>query len=545
MINYRTINSIHPRGEHLIRCEMLAKRLESDIYRMPSVYENGNDWPGDWCGRTILAQTMLYDCLDGKSPYLSETVAALPSMLNEKGFLGECGDYIDEQQLSGHSWLLRGLCEYYKRNNDSGILTIISGIVNNLYLPTAGHYGEYHTVSTDSGKYSGNISMTSGSWKYSTDTGCAFISLDGLSAVYEIILPHSDESPVSSAELKKLLDIMTDKFRSFDVSELRLQTHATLTAVRGLLRLYKISSDTGSPDNGLLEMSIRLFDEYLSKGMSSAYGNYNWFRRPEWTEPCAMIDSFIVAVQLFVCTGNSGYLNIASKIKSAVYHAQRSNGGFGCDTCVGAVTDDGITDKLAVRAYEAYWCCTMRGGEGLARIAEYSYLMSGNTLVIPYLSDSEAEIDGAMISQTNTRGSVHLSITGNRSISTVRIYTHGWMNNIRVSGCHCKITSDTVELEIKIGDNLISIDYDSSLFAEKSCGVGNDKESVIIFDMDSILGSLEDITASADEVMEKAEYSEDKLGARYTADGMILRRIDDSYLLGDGDKDASYRLLFR
>ena len=50
---------------------------------------------------------------------------------------------IDEQQLSGHSWLLRGLCEYYLWRKDPAVLAMIKNIVENLFLPTCGDYPSY------------------------------------------------------------------------------------------------------------------------------------------------------------------------------------------------------------------------------------------------------------------------------------------------------------------------------------------------------------------------------------------------------------------
>ena len=39
--------------------------------------------------------------------------------------------------------------------------------------------------------------------------------------------------------------------------------------------------------------------------MTENFENYNWFGRPEWTEGCAVIDSFIVATRLWRATGNA------------------------------------------------------------------------------------------------------------------------------------------------------------------------------------------------------------------------------------------------
>jgi DUF1680 family protein len=79
----------------------------------------------------------------------------------------------------------------------------------------------------------------------------------------------------------------------------------------------------------------------------------------------------MVASQLFALTGKVKYAELAQLILyNGVYHAQRGNGGFGCDTCA----TDGV---LTAHCYEAYWCCTMRGGEGLAAAAAYSVTEDG------------------------------------------------------------------------------------------------------------------------------------------------------------------------
>lgn len=79
-------------------------------------------------------------------------------------------------------------------------------------------------------------------------------------------------------------------------------------------------------------------------------------------------------------TNKSRYTDYAHYILfNGIYHAQRDNGGFGTDTCVGS-----NTDFIACSSYEAYWCCTMRGGEGLASVSRYSMFAEDNTIIMIY-----------------------------------------------------------------------------------------------------------------------------------------------------------------
>ena len=78
-------------------------------------------------------------------------------------------------------------------------------------------------------------------------------------------------------------------------------------------------------------------------------------------------------MELWKHTQNQDYLEQAQLIWfNALGHAQRSNGGFGCDNCPGA---DGEVE-LKFKVKEAHWCCTMRGAEGLFRINETQVIES-------------------------------------------------------------------------------------------------------------------------------------------------------------------------
>ena len=90
-------------------------RLSSPIYQIENLFRAEDyDWPGDWEGRALLAFCRLYSITGKKIPAMDEMVALLPQKTNSDGFFGAKFDVcaVDEQQLSGHSWYLRGLVAY-------------------------------------------------------------------------------------------------------------------------------------------------------------------------------------------------------------------------------------------------------------------------------------------------------------------------------------------------------------------------------------------------------------------------------------------------
>lgn len=383
MKKYISSDCIRPLGDMGARTLLLAGRLTDAIYRPEGIFTGDqNGWPGDWEGRTILAQTLISRISGMESPYLRANVEALAGNLNERGYIKGIlpeGEF-DEQQLSGHGWLIRGLCEYSEYAKDKGALKMALRIAEGLFMPTAGHFDDYPTKPEErsgGGQAAGNISGRLRGWYLSTDTGCAFIPMDGLSRLYEL---------TGDKRLMALLEEMYARFMTIDLVGARVQTHATLSACRGILRLYGATGDAK-----YLDSARSIFDIYVRSGMTATYANQNWFARPEWTEPCAIIDSFIVAMRLFEYVGEPWYADMARRIWSnGVCRAQRPNGGFGCDSCAG---EGGSGAYLKVHAYEAYWCCTMRGGEGLEMGARFGYMTDGDTIIVPMFASSMAEFD--------------------------------------------------------------------------------------------------------------------------------------------------------
>jgi uncharacterized protein len=416
------MNTINPKhltmyDELAMRANLNFSRLEAEKYWPETIFSMDlNSWPADWEGRTMLAQTMLAQTTGRTPAFLGEILAKIPEHLNEKGYLGPVypEGYTHEQAMSGHSWMIRALVEYYnwKRESESDqaekAMKILKSIINNLYLPQINNYKNYPTTFEE--RYNAKKWILSEAvdpnWKkagenpdkkYNTgtsDVGCAFIAIDGATAAYELLQTEA---------LKSLIENMITSFAVLPFEELCVQTHATLSGIRGVLRWYQVTGEAH-----YLELAIRTFDLYKTKAWTDHYANYNWFGLPRWTEPCAIIDSFIVSQELWEITANTGYLKDAHHILyNAIAHAQRANGAFGTDQCVGAkikqrkeVSDGTLWESsdqaiLFARSltYEVFWCCNMRGGDGLSRAALYTYYSEADTIIIPFYHSSDAVLN--------------------------------------------------------------------------------------------------------------------------------------------------------
>lgn len=366
-----------------LRVDRSFDRLEQEDYRPDKIFKEGYCWPGDWEGRTILALVSLEKATGRKAKYLDEIMTILPSKLNEKGYFGDVlpPELFDEQQISGNSWFLRGLCECYEARGEALVYTYIETIVENLLLPMKGFYTLYPANPAEramNGEAIGELQdITLGNWKPSSDIGCAFIMLDGATHAYKI---------TKNKMLGELINEMISKFMTIDLLSLSLQTHATLSATRGIIRYYEITKN-----KIIFDYAEKIYLTYRKEGMSENYSNYNWFTRPTWTESCAIIDSYIVAYSLWVYSGEIAYLYDAQNIYyNAIGHAQRPNGGFGCDSCVGAENEILSIEK---GIYEATWCCTMRGGEGMRKAVEYSYYANEDTIKLTFYHNYETEVE--------------------------------------------------------------------------------------------------------------------------------------------------------
>lgn len=368
------------KGNLLYRTLLNRRRLTDKMYTADDIFYNGGEWYGDFQGRAILSLSSLYHALEGYPEQqesilkqLNDIFSRIDHFLNSEKYFGapfnkEC---VDEQQLAGHSWFVRGLIEYYLIVKEPRILNYLKSIVDHYLIPLSPLFESYPIGKRKEGGVSGHIDdKVESKWKVSSDAGCAFIALDGYTAAYELL---------KDPRLKPIIENLIEKFSNIDYVNLQYQTHAVLSCTRGILRYYKLSNDAK-----YLNLAAKIFDLYLRRGLTYDYSNINWFNRPDtWTEPCCIIDSMIICKKLYLATENTDYLDLFNRIYvNSIRTFQRNNGGAGCSTCA---TEDRY--ELKVHLYEAFFCCTMRLGEGLKEIIDFSILPHKDGYLIPYLGD--------------------------------------------------------------------------------------------------------------------------------------------------------------
>lgn len=339
-------------------------RLSEPLYQIENIFQRESyEWYGDWEGRALLAFVCQYLLTGKKIPCMDLMVALLPEKTNKYLYFGKPfdGKIADEQQLSGHNWYLRALIKYAQTFGNDDALKIAESTVEHLYLPLREKYKNYpiNRRTETGGGVSGNACKIQNDWLLSTDIGCAFMPIDGLAHYY---------AATKDERTAELLKIMIDVFMRIDKAEIKMQTHAALSAARGIIEFFEAGGE-----EKYLQYAKDIFALYIGHGMTLNYENFNWFGRPDtWTEPCAIVDSMIVALKLFRLTNDLTYKTLARRIWfNGLQFCQRFNGGAGTNSCV--TSENPV---LKINSFEAPFCCTMRYAEGLLYAAENSEILA-------------------------------------------------------------------------------------------------------------------------------------------------------------------------
>ncbi len=346
--------------------------------------EAGYTWYGDFEGRALLS-FVTHARLGNETDRMSKMYSLLEEKTAGRLFFGEPvgdkGSPINEQQISGHSWYLRGLCEHYELYGDRLSLDAMKETFRYIYLPILDKIDRYPVEKRkEKGGVSGDCADVQNGWLLSTDVGCVVMSLDGLSHYYKL---------TSDSRAKDICDRLASMLYSTDIEGLKMQTHCTLTAGRGLVRMYKLTEDIK-----YLQLARSIMRIYAKSGMTYTYQNLNWWGRPDsWTEPCAIVDSMMLAGQLFELTNAPQYRRLAARIwHNGLATAQRDNGGAGTDNVVCA-----SQPILKAQMYEAWFCCSMRLSEGLLYANEHKDILGAELSGRPEKDELGRYIDGDIL----------------------------------------------------------------------------------------------------------------------------------------------------
>jgi hypothetical protein len=308
-----------PSGQLRERMQLNFDRMDSD--RFAPVMKTGclqgpnYAWPGDMEGRSLLAFVLLERATGRASANLAGLRAAWPGELNPHGYFGKPLDpqAINEQQLSSHGWVLRGLGELYEWRQEPQVLDEIRLMARNLALPTRGAHAVYPIDPAERrkgvGSFVGEHAQRVGRWLLSSDVGCDLIFMDGLMHAATLL---------NDPEVDALCEEILARNLEIDLLTIQAQTHATLTGLRGMLRW---AAHKGRP--ALVTEAESRFRLYLAEAMTENGENWNWFGRPTHTEPCAVVDSLMVANELWRLTGKADYLAWAHRITLNGFFAEQ------------------------------------------------------------------------------------------------------------------------------------------------------------------------------------------------------------------------------
>lgn len=360
------------------RLALSAERLCGEDYSVKNVYKPETyEWYGDWEGRALLAVTEMNKYFGGISARYNELWNALDEHLNKDGYFGPVvdGNSINEQQYAGNGWFLRALCLKYDIEPSEELKQKIKNVVHNLFVKSSKEFLDYPVdLNVDEqGGIIGQLNVRYKNWKISSDAGCLYISLDGLAEAYRVL---KDDSVLSVADL--LISLMNGTDRTGK----NFQCHAFLSGIRGIIKFGDMLGEK------YYLIAERLFDYYMKENVNAVFEGSGTLGKQTPSEGCAVIDSEMIALRLYLHSSDEKYLALYRKtVENALRVNQRLNGGFGCNYYTGA---NHPYIQVLPEGKEAFWCCSMRGAEGLADIAENLYAVRGDEIEVVLPAESEA-----------------------------------------------------------------------------------------------------------------------------------------------------------
>jgi hypothetical protein len=387
---------ITPQGELRVRMARSRERLLSDDpYSVPWVTSDVTqvagqrapgeprwtmDWWGDVSGRWLGAMSALAPTF-GSHPKLEEVAGIILRHQHADGHFGgeQALSKLNWWQMSGTAFLLRGLLERHGAFDDAAALEAAMRL-GEYYLKTAPYWLSPEGM-VDSAP-SPAISV------FSNYTHC----LDGL-----VLLSKA-------AGDDRFLALAQEIAQHVKPYQRAIHSHHFLSTLRGLMDLHAATGDADA-----LARVQDAWECIRAFSMIPTGGVYEYLPSSDLDEGCSEVDWAILNLQLWQATRDPVYIDLAERvILNHLFYAQWHNGGFGHCRTTPCELRRGFTGREPPDpgAVEAFWCCSMHGGFGLAKIADLCWGVDGEDLWadLPFACDVEARLpsgDVVRISHTS------------------------------------------------------------------------------------------------------------------------------------------------
>jgi DUF1680 family protein len=171
----------------------------------------------------------------------------------------------------------------------------------------------------------------------------------------------------------------------------------------------------------------------------------------------------------------------------------------------------------------------MRGGEGIASVAEYAYLVDGNTVTVPYFSSSDAAIPvgGGVLSLSQKtaypyEGHVSFTVRENSvgSPITLSCYVPAAAHNLTVSGADYTYENGMLNIVVTAQTSCVTVDFAIPYSVESPVGVHNEKVGVYTIFRGNLMYSV-----TTDEMLDCSWT--DLIAGK--VEGVTLRPLFDAY----------------
>ena len=350
----------------------------------PTPERRFTEYSGDLSGRYIGALATAARIYHTSFPSLDSLVEEVVALQKPDGYFGSTFHYDkptdhDLALLWGNGRLLVGLLEYYRYKPSASVLAACRRLGD--FLLRVGPL-----------MLSKNIRDEFSAAHFASSYICWTQQTEGLANLY--LVTHDDRHRTLAEDIAAVIER-----RPGD------HVHGYLTSLRGVLDLYRATSDVGL----LRQCEVAWQDIAQSQDLLITGGvPEGWSPNKHRTEGCAEVDWLRLNLSLWQATTNAKYLSMAERTMFNEFaFNQFSTGDFGHRV----LSDTGF---LADGSARAWWCCTLHGLRCFPDVHASAFHADGGSLYYDLPIDSQFEASHIEASRT---ASASLSATAMSSLA--------------------------------------------------------------------------------------------------------------------------------